>query len=69
MADKGFEGFLSLEPHLTDFVGLQGLEKSVEQRGRTDGEYAFCQAYEALSGLLSVISVLCENCWECAVDG
>ena len=48
----GYEGFLSLEPHLTDFVGLQGLEKSVEQRGRTDGEYAFCQAHEALVGLL-----------------
>lgn len=48
----GYEGYLSLEPHLTDFVGLQGLEKSVEQRGRTDGEYAFCQAHEALVGLL-----------------
>ena len=48
----GYEGYLSLEPHLTDFVGLQGLEKTVEQRGRTDGEYAFCQAHEALVGLL-----------------
>ena len=52
LEQAGYEGFLSLEPHLTDFVGLQGLEKSVEQRGRTDGEYAFSQAYEVLVGLL-----------------
>lgn len=51
----GFEGFLSLEPHLTDFVGLQGLEKGAKQRGRSDGAEAFCQAHQALQKLLTSI--------------
>lgn len=53
LLDKaGYEGFLSLEPHLTDFAGLQGLEKDVQKRGRSDGENAFCQAHKALMSLL-----------------
>ncbi len=53
LLDKaGYEGFLSLEPHLTDFAGLKGLEKDVQTRGRTDGENAFCQAHMALMKLL-----------------
>lgn len=48
----GYEGFLSLEPHLTDFVGLKNLEQNAKTRGRTDGENAFCQAHAALLGLL-----------------
>lgn len=50
----GFEGFLSLEPHLTDFAGLKGLEQNAAKRGRSDQEAAFCQAYEALRRLLSL---------------
>ena len=49
---KGYQGFLSLEPHLADFTGLSGLEKNAEKRGRTDTEAAFVTAYEALKALL-----------------
>lgn len=49
---NGYEGFLSLEPHLVDFMGLRGLEYEAQVRGRSDGENAFCQAYEALKRLL-----------------
>lgn len=50
----GYEGFLSLEPHLADFAGLKNLEQNAETRGRSDQEAAFCQAYAALEKLLSV---------------
>lgn len=50
--EKGYAGFLSLEPHLADFAGLKSLEKEVKERGRTDGEEAFCTAYRALEKLL-----------------
>jgi len=50
---SGYSGFLSLEPHLVDFSGLQNLEQTVEKRGRTDGEAAFEEAYQALLGLLT----------------
>ena len=49
---EGYEGFLSLEPHLADFAGLSGLEKNAAVRGRTDTEAAFVTAYEALQALL-----------------
>lgn len=49
----GFEGFLSLEPHLADFAGLNNLENNAARRGRSDQEAAFCQAYAALEGLLN----------------
>lgn len=49
---EGYAGFLSLEPHLADFAGLKSLEKEVKERGRTDGEEAFCTAYRALEKLL-----------------
>lgn len=49
---SGFEGFLSLEPHLADFAGLHNLEQDAAKRGRSDQEAAFCQAYEALQKLL-----------------
>ena len=48
---EGFQGFLSLEPHLADFAGLSGLEKNAAKRGRTDTEAAFITAYEALQEL------------------
>lgn len=48
----GYQGVLSLEPHLADFAGLNGLEQSVKTRGRSDGATAFCQAHSALLGLL-----------------
>jgi len=48
----GFDGFLSLEPHLADFAGLKDLEKNAAKRGMSDGEKAFSIAYEALTALL-----------------
>ena len=51
--EKGFAGYLSLEPHLADFAGLAGLEKDVQLRGRSDTEVAFVTAYRALQGLLA----------------
>lgn len=48
-----YEGFLSLEPHLADFAGLNKLEHNAAKRGRTDQEAAFCQAYAALEKLLN----------------
>ena len=50
--EEGYAGFLSLEPHLADFAGLKSLEMEVKERGRTDGEEAFCTAYRALEKLL-----------------
>lgn len=49
----GYRGFLSLEPHLSDFAGLKGLEKDAQKRGRTDGEAAFAEAYSALRKVLA----------------
>lgn len=51
---EGYDGFLSLEPHLTDFTGLNNLEKDTQKRGRSDGEAAFCQAYHALEKILGL---------------
>ena len=49
----GYSGFLSLEPHLADFAGLQGLELGgASRRERTDQTNAFCQAYRALEKIL-----------------
>lgn len=52
LEQKGYAGFLSLEPHLADFAGLKDLEQEVKARGRSDQAAAFCQAYEALQTLL-----------------
>lgn len=50
---RGYQGYLSLEPHLVDFSGLQGLEQDAKKRGRNDGEEAFTQAHQALCKLLA----------------
>lgn len=47
-----YQGFLSLEPHLVDFEGLQNLEHDAKKRGRSDGKAAFCQAFQALERIL-----------------
>ncbi len=49
---KGYSGFLSLEPHLTEFAALKSLEKNAGKREMTDGELAFTIAYEALRKIL-----------------
>lgn len=54
--EKGFNGFLSLEPHLSDFAGFASLEKSGEGFEKYDkkltGPESFSLAYEALEKLL-----------------
>lgn len=48
----GWKGFLSLEPHLTDFAGLAALEQHARKRGGSDGKAAWKTALEALRGIL-----------------
>ncbi|BCJ93945.1 xylose isomerase [Anaerocolumna cellulosilytica] len=48
----GYEGFLSLEPHLADFSGLKNLEKNPLTKNISSGEAAFTIAYEALKKIL-----------------
>lgn len=50
---SGYCGFLSLEPHLTDFAALNTLEQDAAKRGRTDGPSAFRCAYAALKAVLN----------------
>lgn len=50
---SGYEGTLSLEPHLANFSGLNSLEKDAAVRAENDTERAFHVAYRALMQLLS----------------
>jgi sugar phosphate isomerase/epimerase len=52
---KGYEGFLSLEPHLGDFTGFLGLEKKEYKPGDMKGPEAFEIAHRALMGILQEI--------------
>lgn len=49
----GFQGFLSLEPHLADFAGFSGLEQDPSQKESGDGAQAFELAYRALEEVLT----------------
>lgn len=50
----GYEGVLSLEPHLTDFTGFADLERDGTGKKRTlSGEEAFKTAYDALMEILN----------------
>lgn len=52
----GWRGFLSLEPHLTDFAGLAALEKDPAKReGVLDGKSAWKLALNALREILEGI--------------
>lgn len=51
----GWRGFLSLEPHLTDFAGLAALEKGAKKRGESDGKAAWKTALDALRAILDEI--------------
>ena len=52
---EGYEGFLSLEPHLSDFAGFHALEQNASQKKKLSGEEAFTMAYEALKQILDRI--------------
>ena len=53
LEEKGYTGFLSLEPHLAEFAALKSLEKNAEKQLISDGELAFTIAYEALKKILN----------------
>ncbi len=48
----GYRGFLSLEPHLSDFAGFSALEQNAAQKKKLDGEEAFTLAHDSLVGIL-----------------
>ncbi|MBQ7841713.1 MAG: sugar phosphate isomerase/epimerase [Lachnospiraceae bacterium] len=48
----GYEGVLSMEPHLVDFAGFAMLEKEGQKKEKGDGAQAFAAAYEALEEIL-----------------
>ena len=53
LKESGFAGYLSLEPHLTDFNGFRSLENgSAEKKPAMDGETAYRIALDALKALL-----------------
>ena len=50
------KGFLSLEPHLTDFAGLAALEQDPQKRGSAlDGKSAWKLALDSLKEILAGI--------------
>ncbi|MEY8354171.1 sugar phosphate isomerase/epimerase [Lachnospiraceae bacterium 54-53] len=51
----GYQGFLSLEPHLSDFAGFSALEQNAGEKKKMSGEEAFTMAYEALKKILENI--------------
>lgn len=60
----GFDGFLSLEPHLFDFQGLSALERTdkktrIEENHTLSGFEAFSLAYESLQKILDTLKNSC----------
>lgn len=54
--ENGYNGFLSLEPHLFHFKGLDDLEpEKIAEREMTSGEAAFSLAYDSLMSLIERI--------------
>lgn len=51
----GYKGFLSLEPHLSDFAGFSALEQNAANKKKLSGEEAFTMAYESLKKILESI--------------
>ncbi len=53
LKENGYAGYLSLEPHLTDFTGFRALENgNVEEKWKMDGETAWRMALDALKAIL-----------------
>ena len=50
---KDYNGFLSLEPHLTNFIGLANLEtEEIDIKPLKDGAEAYALAYDCLKSLI-----------------
>ncbi len=52
LKESGYQGFLSLEPHLADFAGFSALEQSAAEKKKLSGEESFTIACEALRKIL-----------------
>ena len=54
--EKGYAGFFSMEPHLTDFAGFAALEQGETEKKASpaQGEIAFTAAYLCARGLMSL---------------
>lgn len=52
LKETGYGGYLSLEPHLSEFVGFSALEKDGKPGGKLSGEEAFTLAHDSLLKLL-----------------
>lgn len=53
---EGWHGFLSMEPHLTDFAGLAALEQNAQHRNSAmDGKSAWKLALDSLKAILTEI--------------
>lgn len=53
MKENGYSGFLSIEPHLQEFVGFSRLEaNTMEVKKTMSGEEAFTLAYNSLNTIL-----------------
>ncbi|MGL5434659.1 MAG: sugar phosphate isomerase/epimerase family protein [Lachnospiraceae bacterium] len=50
-----YQGFLSLEPHLSDFEGFSALEQNSGQKQKLNGEEAFTLAHTSLMNILENI--------------
>ena len=48
----GYSGYLSLEPHLSEFTGFSALEKDGKIGKKLSGEEAFTLAHDALARIL-----------------
>ncbi len=62
LKDAGYDGFLTMEPHLRTFASLKNLEATVTEKTVLDGLYkdgveAFTAQYRALCGILDEIGV------------
>ncbi len=56
LLNGGYKGFLSLEPHLTDFTGFSLLENSGKKKEeKLSGEEAFTLAFDSLNKILDTI--------------
>ena len=52
---NGYRGYLSLEPHLSEFTGFSSLEKDGKIGKKLSGEEAFTLAHDALVKILETI--------------
>ena len=51
----GYKGFLSLEPHLSDFTGFAALAKNGKIESKLSGEEAFTLAHDSLVKILNIV--------------